>query len=114
MNDIFGNIAQYLCVDDQYSLIKAYSDPYYLNQYEYSPNLTYLLITNNDSEIIKQIYRKLSNHYKLFRWAAENGCLDIVKFLVMSSKVNPSYNDNLAIRHASEYGHLDVVQRMLR
>jgi hypothetical protein len=47
------------------------------------------------------------------RWAARNGHLAIVERLLQDDRVDPSAEDNYAVRMAAENGHLAVVDRLL-
>ena len=110
MCDLFGEIAKYLQTEDQYSLIIAYPRKFYLQQYDYSDDLINILITNNAANIIKKIYKTKLCCNDILQWAARNGHLDVVKFLVTLPKVDASAYDNYAIRWAAANGHLDVVK----
>jgi hypothetical protein len=46
--------------------------------------------------------------------AARHGRLDTVNRLLQDPRVDPSANDNLAIRWAARHGHLDVMNRLLQ
>ena len=46
-------------------------------------------------------------------WAAENGHLDIVKYLVEDQKADIHYNDEFALQWASGAGYLDVVKYLV-
>lgn len=45
--------------------------------------------------------------------ASSNGRLEILNILLNLKGSDPSYGDNLAIRSACKYGHLDIVKRLL-
>jgi Ankyrin repeats (3 copies) len=47
-------------------------------------------------------------------WASNNGHLEIVKELLKDKRVDPSDDNNYAIRWASENGHLEVVKELLK
>jgi len=48
-----------------------------------------------------------------FRWACNNGHLDIVKVLIADSRVDPSDCDDDAIDLACKNGHLEIVKVLL-
>ena len=53
------------------------------------------------------------NNNKAIRWAAENGHLEVVKYLISlppEYNIDPAADDNAAIRLAAEYGKLEVVK----
>jgi hypothetical protein len=45
--------------------------------------------------------------------ASEKGHTDVVKLLLADSRVDPTADDNYAIKKASEKGHTDVVKLLL-
>ena len=47
---------------------------------------------------------------EIFNWASHNGHLEVVKLLLQDSRVDPSAEDNGAIRWASFNGYLEVVK----
>jgi hypothetical protein len=48
------------------------------------------------------------------RLAAENGHLAVVERLLQDKRVDPSADDNYAVRWAAQNGHLAVVERLLQ
>lgn len=52
-------------------------------------------------------------HHRHFMYACQYGYLDIVKMLVEKKNTNMCYNQNAAIRLASEKGKLDVVKYLI-
>jgi ankyrin repeat protein len=47
-------------------------------------------------------------------WAAQNGHVDVVDYLLRHAMFDPSADNNRAIRMAAENGHLAVVERLLQ
>jgi len=48
-----------------------------------------------------------------FRHACQRGQCDVVRVLLSDPRVDPSADDNAALRSASEFGHTDVVKMLL-
>jgi hypothetical protein len=48
-----------------------------------------------------------------FRYAAENGHLDVVKFLSLDKRAKPAACNNYAIRRAASNGHLEVIKYLM-
>jgi hypothetical protein len=46
-------------------------------------------------------------------WAAQNGHVAVVERLLQDTRVDPSADDNYAVREAAANGHLAVVDRLL-
>jgi ankyrin repeat protein len=44
------------------------------------------------------------------RWAARNGHLEVLQFLMSDPRVNPAADDNYAVCWAAQCGHLEVLQ----
>src|SRR5690606_36616559 len=51
---------------------------------------------------------------KTLRYASREGNLEVVQELLKDIRVDPSAEDNFAIRGASSYGHLEVVRELLK
>lgn len=50
----------------------------------------------------------------IFIKACDVGSLEVVQFLLDNDKVDPSYNENMALKAASYYKHMDVVKVLLQ
>ncbi len=55
-----------------------------------------------------------SNRNSAFHWASRNGRLETVVELLKDLQVDPSANDDEAIREASAWGHLEIVKLLLK
>jgi len=60
-----------------------------------------------------KISNKLNSWYFIFLIAAENNYKDVLKMLLITSKVDPSAKDNYAIYWASKNGYIEVVKLLL-
>src|SRR5438034_1049260 len=49
-----------------------------------------------------------------FDRASLSGHQEVVKLLLQDQRINPSSNDNYAIKHASKNGHLEIVKILLQ
>jgi hypothetical protein len=60
-------------------------------------------------------YGSRSSHPAVFAlvWSAEKGCVPLLKLLLADQRVNPSADDQRAIRLASKNGHTEVVKLLL-
>jgi len=71
--------------------------------------IKFLFIVN----IVEKSYL-LNNWYFVFSIAAKNNYKkDVLKMLLIKSKVDPSVNNNVVIRRASKNGHFNVVELLL-
>jgi hypothetical protein len=75
-------------------------------------------IENNDIILFKELISKdtsiTPHHYSyLFFLTCGYGNIDFVKFLIQHEKVDPSYDNNAAIRSAAQKGYLDITQFLL-
>ena len=105
---------------------------YRLDSIEYNDSLNYLYVEFLDVNIYEyvrfnffgifidcvesgNIDPSANNNYAI-GWAAENGQLELVKYLMSLPKsygIDPSAGNNGAIRWAAENGHLDVVKYLM-
>lgn len=65
--------------------------------------------TETYKKICQLAGRKFEDKEEALRWAADKGCLDIVKYLVEQGADIHARNE-CALRWASEKGHRDVVK----
>ena len=78
--------------------------------------LTFLPIKNqllmsliiNDVDFI--VYNNKKNTNEIFKRASERGYHMAIKKIINNHKVDPTMDDNYAIRWASKYGHIEVVK----
>lgn len=96
-NEIFG----YIKDDIASIIIKKYTRVKHQITYK-----TFLLVINR--------YRWVTidppgDKYMLDR-ASQNGHLEVIRLLLADSRVNPSANNNAAIRWASRHGYLEIVR----
>jgi len=76
-----------------------------------SEKVVLYLIESLQSDLSDETTKTLNNIFKeLIR---ENIHLEVVKLLLANDKVDPSDDDNYAIRFASEKGHLEIVKLLL-
>ena len=76
--------------------------------YRYKGNNTYRAYYNNISQLLNT-----DDSNKLFVESALTGRADIIRILIKDKRVDPSYDDNDAIRGASYYGHVEVIKLLL-
>ena len=55
-----------------------------------------------------------NNTFSLFVWAIKTGNIKVIDRLLQDDRIDPSADDNSAIKWASTLGHLDVVNRLLQ
>jgi ankyrin repeat protein len=53
------------------------------------------------------------NNQKMLKWTVRNGYLDIVKSFIKYNTVDIHYDNELILRSASRYGHLELVEYLI-
>lgn len=68
-----------------------------------------------DIETVKEMIKndELKIHPNCLLWAIHEGHIEIVKLLLQDYRVNPTYEDNLAIRLACDNGYTEIVKLLL-
>lgn len=85
--------------DGMYGLKEVVSDYYKINNI----NILHKLIKYEIIEVVNS----------MTPFMCEEGHVDIVKILLMNTKIDPGYNNNRSIWYASRYGHIDIVELLL-
>jgi ankyrin repeat protein len=73
-------------------------------------NIVKMFLDESKTDI--RIDPSLRNNYA-FRWACENGHIEVVRMLLTDERVDPTDFNNYAIRLASCFGHTEVVRTLL-
>jgi ankyrin repeat protein len=83
----------------------------------FDPNSNTKYITENNNMYINTPYTNDDDRYDyntyLIVWAAQKGYTEIVKLLLADPRVDPTINNNNAVRFASEESHVEIVKLLL-
>lgn len=71
---------------------------------------------HNHFEIVREILKdsRISNLWEVFKRACISNRLEFIKELLKDPRVDPSMEDNFAIKFSSKYGYLEIVNELLK
>ena len=116
--EVYGNIFQYLSLEQLIKIVKNKSDLAYYALLYYPWDLSIDFGKYSDvfskSDYNALLKNQNINRQDLFRCVVSKGYLKIVVVLLEDNTVDPSNQNNIAIGKASENGHLEVVIELLK
>jgi len=114
-DDILSTIFQFLPSKNKTKVLTSSKSFPNINLLTDIPDLDNVEICNAFTEDNFKILMKNVNldRQKLFNCVVKRGSYKIVKILLTDSRVNPSINNNYALRWASKNGHTEIVKLLL-